>query len=291
MLVGEGPDGVAVNSVGTRVYVANFKSNTVSVIDTATNRAIATIPVGSQPSGLTVNLAGTYLYVANNAGNTVSVVNTATNTVIATIPVGDTPQGISVNPVGTRVYVANFGNSTVSVIDTATNRVIATIPVGSSPQGVAVNPSGTRVYVANSTSNTVSVIDAATNTGLLSLQVGNQPVAFGSFIGPYTGPIEFLGITTNLSAAAKAGQPVTFTAHVVGPPRLYYKFFYRAGYGTEAYDTNPWLIMQDSSTSSSATFSFPAASNYVVVVWAFSDPDNIPVAVPLIGLNLIVEEP
>jgi hypothetical protein len=85
------------------------------------------------------------------------------------------------------------------------------------------------------------------------------------------------------------GQPVTFTANVVGPPLLYYKFFFRSGYGTEAYDTNPWLIMQDSSTSSSATFSFPTADNYVVVVWGVKDPNNVPADYPLIGMNVKVE--
>jgi YVTN family beta-propeller protein len=42
---------VAVNPAGTRVYVANSSpSGTVSVIDTATNTVVATVPVGEFPS-------------------------------------------------------------------------------------------------------------------------------------------------------------------------------------------------------------------------------------------------
>lgn len=35
----------------TRAYVANFNDNTVSVIDSATNTVVATVPVGTNPEG------------------------------------------------------------------------------------------------------------------------------------------------------------------------------------------------------------------------------------------------
>lgn len=39
---------------GTRAYVANLGSGTVSVIDSATDTVTATIPVGSQPFGVAI---------------------------------------------------------------------------------------------------------------------------------------------------------------------------------------------------------------------------------------------
>lgn len=74
-----------------------FFSNTVSVIDTATNAVIATIPVGTNPIGVAVSPNNTTVYVGNHGNNTVSVINAATNTVINTIPVGIAPQGITVS--------------------------------------------------------------------------------------------------------------------------------------------------------------------------------------------------
>ena len=35
----------------TRAYVTNFTDNTVSVIDSATNTVVATVPVGTNPEG------------------------------------------------------------------------------------------------------------------------------------------------------------------------------------------------------------------------------------------------
>jgi PGF-pre-PGF domain-containing protein len=160
-------------------YITNVDSNTVSVIDTATNTVIATVPVGMKPSGVAVSPDGSKVYVTNGYSNSVSVIDTATNTVTATVPVGSIPLGIAVTPDRTKVYVANWGSNgignTISVIDTSTNTVIATIPVGNAPTGVAVSLDGSKVYATNQGSNTVSVIDTSTNTVLATVNAGNAP--------------------------------------------------------------------------------------------------------------------
>src|SRR4030095_8038725 len=99
-------------------YISNNFNNTVSVIDTATNTVVATVPVGTQPYDVAVNPPGTFAYMTNHTGDTVSVIDTATNTVVATVPVGVLPTGVAVNPAGTFAYVANTYSDTVSVIDT-----------------------------------------------------------------------------------------------------------------------------------------------------------------------------
>lgn len=71
----------------TVAYVANSSSNTVSVIDTATNAVTATIPVGNNPGGVVFSPDGARAYVTNGADGTVSVIDTGGNTVTATIPV------------------------------------------------------------------------------------------------------------------------------------------------------------------------------------------------------------
>ena len=61
-------------------------SDSISVIDTAADAVIATIPVGDGPSALAVTPDGERLYVMTAAG-VVEVVDTALQTVAATIPV------------------------------------------------------------------------------------------------------------------------------------------------------------------------------------------------------------
>jgi YVTN family beta-propeller protein/VCBS repeat-containing protein len=176
--VAYGPANVAVSPDGTRAYIVNNGSGTVSVIDTATNTVIgAPIPVGSAPFGVAISPDGGRAYVTTLADDTVSVIDTATNTVIGNpIAVGNFPYGIAVSPDGTRAYVTNLFDDTVSVIDTATNTVIGDpIPVGVRPAGVAVSLDGTRAYITNESDNTVSVIDTATNT------VIGDPISVGDF--------------------------------------------------------------------------------------------------------------
>ena len=177
--VGNGPSVVAVSPDGSRVYVTNAHSNTVSVINTAVNTVVGTIRVGTYPTGVAVSPDGSRVYVTNFYGSTVSVINTATNTVVGTIGVQIYPTGVAVSPDGSRVYVASAGqsyaNGAVSVIGTATNTVVGTIRVGTFPFAVAVNPDGSRVYVTNTNDKTVSVISTATNTVVGTVGVGFPP--------------------------------------------------------------------------------------------------------------------
>jgi YVTN family beta-propeller protein len=97
---------VAVTLDGSKVYITNQLSNTVSVIDSASNTVTATVSVGTIPFGVAVTPNGSKVYVTNN-GNSVSVIDSATDTVIATIPSGgNSPLGVSVTPDGSKVYEA-----------------------------------------------------------------------------------------------------------------------------------------------------------------------------------------
>jgi YVTN family beta-propeller protein len=161
-------------------------SNTVSVIDTATNPpsvvATVTLPVGSLSFGVAVTPDGKHVYVTNINSANVFVIRTATNKVVATVPVGAFPLEVAVAPDGKHAYVTNgFIPGTVNVIDTASNTVVGTpITVGSQPIGIAVTPDGKYVYVVNDSSNNVSVIRTATSTVVATVPVGLCPffVAF-----------------------------------------------------------------------------------------------------------------
>jgi YVTN family beta-propeller protein len=174
-------------------YVANYGSNSVSVINTATNGIVATVPVGINPDALAVTPDRARVYVVNQTAcrdffqcefqfppppSNVSVIDTATNAVIATVTVGHFPIGIAITPDGTRAYVTNHGDGSVSVINTATNLVAATITGLSGPTGIAITPDGTRAYAIGSRSS-VTVIDISTNTikGSLTLPLANLSAA------------------------------------------------------------------------------------------------------------------
>jgi len=100
------PWGIAYDPSNGYIYVADVGSNTVSVINSATNTVIATIPVGKGPARVTYDPSNGYIYVADVGSNTVSVINGTT--VIATIPVGSEPWGIAYDPSNGYIYVADW---------------------------------------------------------------------------------------------------------------------------------------------------------------------------------------
>src|SRR5438552_3987779 len=101
---------IAQNAYITNQGVYPNFSNSVTVIDTATNAVSASVAVGRHPVGVAVKPDGSKVYVANRGNGTVSVID-ATNTVIATIDIGLAPSGIAVTPDGSKVYVTNLNNT------------------------------------------------------------------------------------------------------------------------------------------------------------------------------------
>jgi YVTN family beta-propeller protein len=90
-------DGIAMSPDGRYAYVSNLGSNSVSVLDTASNTIVKTILVGTSPGGVAVTPDGAYVYVSNQGSNSVSVINAFNGAVIATIPVAR-PSAISIIP-------------------------------------------------------------------------------------------------------------------------------------------------------------------------------------------------
>ncbi len=161
---------------GPSVYVANVSSNTVSVINLATDDKVAvTIKVGHEPRGIVISPDGSVAYVTNFRDNTLSVLSTATNTVTGTIAVGNGPLGVAIAPDGTKVYVVNGFDNSVSVVKTATRKIEARIPVGPEPQAIALTTDGKKAYVTNFAGNSVTVLDLAANKPLTAVLVGKGP--------------------------------------------------------------------------------------------------------------------
>ena len=156
--------GVAITPDGTKAYVTNIGSFTVSVINTATNVAIGSpIPLGNgQPYAVAITPNGDYAYVAGAvpaaSTGSVSVIDTATDTVSATVSGGTNPRGIAITPDGAYAYSTGLGSDDVSVIDTATNTVSTTISVGDAPYGIAICPAAVVPPTTTTTTTTPTPI-------------------------------------------------------------------------------------------------------------------------------------
>ncbi|MBI3329985.1 MAG: hypothetical protein HYZ81_25165, partial [Nitrospinae bacterium] len=83
-----------------RAYVSNEKSNDLTVIDTETDKVIATVPVGERPRGIRLSPDGKKVYLALGEEDRIAVVDTATLRVTEKMPAGTDPEAFDVSPDG-----------------------------------------------------------------------------------------------------------------------------------------------------------------------------------------------
>ncbi|MFU1797899.1 fibronectin type III domain-containing protein [Paenibacillus azoreducens] len=157
--VGGSPSAIAVNPITNQIYVANNQSNSVTVIDGASNSK-STVPVGSGPVHVAVHPLTNKVYVTNSQDGTVSVIDGEMKKVTATVQVGQSPKMAAVNEKTNKIYVANSGSNNVTIIDGASNAT-STVPAGNQPYAIAVNKKTNKVYVSNFLGKAVTVIDGA----------------------------------------------------------------------------------------------------------------------------------
>ncbi len=209
--VGNSPAAVAVNPVTSTIYVVNTASDTVSVINGATNSVTATVNTGSNPIALAVNPVSNMIYVANNGSSNITVINGATNTAsTVTDPNAISPVAIALNPLTNMVYVANSESNNLTVINGAENMLVGSIGVGNIPTAVVVNPATNLVYVANRGSNNVTVVNGANNRVGATVATGTSPASLALDTATNTVYVANNG-SNNVSVISGASNTVTAT--------------------------------------------------------------------------------
>jgi YVTN family beta-propeller protein len=155
--------------------VAEYESNQVSLISTATNKIVGSpIKVGKGPSAVAITTDGKFAFVPNREDNTVSVIELGLRRNLGSpIEVGKGPFGIAITPDGQYAYVTDRLSNEVSVISTQTRKLVKSIPVGGGPTGIAISPTGKTALVSDSVDGTVQVIDTTTMT------VEGEPIEVG----------------------------------------------------------------------------------------------------------------
>ena len=120
------------NPVTNKIYVANFSSSTVTVIDGATNSARRPCNAGTIPMPVAVNPVTNKIYVANYRRQQRDG-DRRRHQHHHDRYSGNSPSSVAVNPVTNKIYVANCSlGGTVTVIDGVTNTT-TTVTAGINP--------------------------------------------------------------------------------------------------------------------------------------------------------------
>ena len=239
--VGNTPRGIAVDSARRRVYVANFGSNSVSVIDSQTNTVIKTIPGVAAANGIAYDPTHNLIWATNYSSNRVTPIQVngqATSfTVLPALAVGAGPWGVAYDPVHDQVYVANNLSHSVTVIAAASRTVVATLSGSfNQPFHLAANPITGKVYVANFGSHSVTVMSNGAVSRVVDLYDSSQPYGIAVdemrdqvyvatvaphrivAIGPLRGaPDQFLGWAAFYRGFGNRNRPIPMRAIAINP--------------------------------------------------------------------------
>ena len=160
-----------------RVYAADQTSNTISVIDPASNTLLGVLRLGDPvPGALSPLYRGQLLvhglgYAADAktlavvavGSNAVTLIDTATNTVKGTVYVGRSPHEAFFTPNGSEVWVTVRGEDYVAVIDPVQMQETRRIAIANGPGMTMFSPDGRYAFVCSSFTPELAVIDAASH--------------------------------------------------------------------------------------------------------------------------------
>jgi len=144
---------------GNTLFVSNWGSDNVGVIDVASGKTVATIPTGDNPNDMELDADGR-LYVSNGNENTVTVIDTKKRQAIETInvgptaraPMGSTPNGLALDHANHMLFVANADNNCIAVVNVAEageSHVLGFVPSGWYPSALHLTPK-LKLYIGNS---------------------------------------------------------------------------------------------------------------------------------------------
>jgi len=88
------PMGLALSPDGSKLYVTTGRGHSLVILDTATNKPVASFEVGQRPWGIALSKDGNTAVTANGPSGDVSVVDLATQTVKKKIKSGGGPWGV-----------------------------------------------------------------------------------------------------------------------------------------------------------------------------------------------------
>jgi len=186
--------GLAVTASKTKLVVADFENDSVSVVDLTTRTKIGEldlrpgkisaaqsgVPGGEYPFWVSIK-GNTKAYVSSIRDREIDVLNIGVNppTLITRIHLNGKPNKMILNKAGTLLYAATDVTDTITVVNTSSDTVAEEIPTtapssvfsnpkgfkGSSPNSLVLSPDENTLYVTNGGTNSVAVIRLAGGGG------------------------------------------------------------------------------------------------------------------------------
>lgn len=170
--VGNAPIDIAFSKNGQKVFVLNYGSESVSIIDAKNKFKITDVKVGKNPTKLIVSDEN-QIFVLNNLDKSISVIDGETNKLSRTYQLDVKPTSISFSPHGELWICSNESNKLYFYSRSADIRT-GEMNCGNGCNDIAFSSDGKYCFVVNKAEGSISKIDVnskkMTKTQLQGLQ-------------------------------------------------------------------------------------------------------------------------
>jgi YVTN family beta-propeller protein len=139
-------------------YVTNVGPGTVSVLDLATRKLVAIIPVSDKTERISISADDRMVFVADQTKPRLAVIETRTNAIKTWVTLPATGFGTASTHDGRWLLVAIRPTSQVAVVDLRTLQVVRSIPVPEAPITIVVAPDDGTAYVSCGKSGKIAAI-------------------------------------------------------------------------------------------------------------------------------------
>ena len=203
---GTGPDGIVFEPATKTVWAFNGGSKDVTVIDTATQKVVATVPLPGRPEFPAADGKG-LVFDNIEDKNEIVRLDAKGHKVTAEWPVKpcESPSGLAIDPVGRRLF-AVCDEKKMAVVDADTGKVIATPAIGDGPDAAGYDPN-TKLAFSSNGEGTVTVVDASNSSYKVLQTLATQQGARTMALDPATGKVYVVTAQFGPRPAATESNP------------------------------------------------------------------------------------
>jgi len=172
----EGVHGIALADELNVGFTSNGKSNSVTVFDLTTLKAIDTIKIsGLNPDVILYEPISKHLFTFNGHSANATVIDAVSHKEIATIALSGKPE-LAVSDDAGKIFVNIENKNEIAVIDSGTNTVLKTYPIGSGeePTGLAIDKKNHRLFSVCGNKK-MAIIDSETGRLIAEVAIGSSP--------------------------------------------------------------------------------------------------------------------
>jgi YVTN family beta-propeller protein len=156
---GTNPDGITFEPATNTVWAFNGRSNNISVLDSASNTIVATVPLPGKPEFPQADGQGS-VFVNIEDKNEIVKLDAASRKATATWPLPgcESPSGMAIDRAKHRIFSVCDGRK-MAIVDYQSGKVLGLASIGDSPDAAGFDPKHGLAFSSNGGDGTLTIVD------------------------------------------------------------------------------------------------------------------------------------